>query len=145
RDVGVVQPLQRRNIPGRVLEEVEPPPLVWTVVGTVTSTDAGVVRHFIDASGAGGRCLNGTNVFGRPGLAVLAEHGLKVRVGFCGGAFKIRIDTYPVHFAPSRHFVLADGRHVVFGLARHDGGVASDTPAQIDRHAPRVFDVFVRR
>src|SRR5207244_660484 len=45
----------------------------------------------------------------------------------------------------SRHFVLAYGRHVVFGLACHNAGVTSDTPAEIDRHAPGVIDVFVRR
>ncbi len=46
-----------------------------------------------------------------------------------------------MHFAATRDLFLTDDRDIVFGLASHHAGIATNALVQVDRHAPSVLVV----
>ena len=115
--------LQRRR-PLEVVP-VEPPHLVWAVVGTVTRADAAVVYLHVEPFFAVGRGVNRAHRFAGRGVAVLAEHGLVISFWIVEIALIVAIDAYPVHFPLFEHLLFADHRDVVFRLAGDNAGVAA--------------------
>ncbi len=74
-----------------------------------------------------------------------ARYGLEYRARQASGAAMlhlIAVNADPVHLASAQDFFLADGRNIVFGLARNRAGIAADAGIKIDRHAPFVILVF---
>src|SRR5690606_6799857 len=73
-------------------------------------------------------------------LAVLAEHGLEVGAGVCGGAVAlvVGVDADPVHLAAGEDLVLADDGDVVLGLAGDDARAAAGADVEVHDHAPGV-------
>ena len=74
-------------------------------------------------------------------FALLAGHGLEVRLGRIQIAFVVGIDAQPLHVAAGLHLVPADDGDVVFRIAADDAGIAADAGVHVDRHAPGVLVV----
>ena len=73
--------------------------------------------------------FNGTDVFARSFLAVLAEHWLRHvhwRLRYVTPFAQITIDAQPMHLTALEHVVLADDRNVVFRLAGDGASAAAD-------------------
>ncbi len=87
----------------------------------------------------------GTNLLAGRVFAVLAGHRLQVCARRSQIAFKIGVDTQPLHVAPDFHLVLAHDGDVVLRVAAYDAGVAADAGVHVDRHAPGVLVVAIGR
>src|ERR1035441_10372218 len=135
-DVGVAH---QREALGFVIgeeQEVEAAHLVGAVVGAVSSAHAAVVDHGVEAFRRVHRCADRADLLARRILAVLAGHGLEVCAGRGKIAFKVCIDTQPLHVAADAYLLLADYGNVVLGVAADDAGVAAGAAVHVDRHAP---------
>ena len=119
-----------------VVEVIETANFKRTVVGTVTSTDATVVSHRIDAFLRVNRRRDRANLFTRSRFAVHAGNRLLNDVRVVLVALEIAVNSQPVHFAAIKHLFAANNRHVVFALTSHHASTAADALAQVDRHAP---------
>ena len=150
-DVGIFLHVQGELGMVIVLEKVETADFIGTVVRAVTSSNAAVVSHFIEAfiGVAGG--FDGADDFTRGVFAVLAGHGLEehfgIRAGLseggCVGTAIIRVDANPVHLAATKDLFFSDDRNIVFGLACDNTGVAPDAGGEVDDHAPFVAGVAI--
>lgn len=119
-----------------VVEEIESPHFIRTVVAAIPSADTAVVNHVVEALAAVYRRGDGTNGFTRSIFAMMTGDRLVDDLNFVRrylffvGRGKIEfgievvaviaINSHPMHFSPSPNFVLADDRNVVFGLACHN-------------------------
>src|ERR1044071_4157689 len=122
-----------------VVVPVEPPDLVWAVVGAIPRSDAAIVDLLIEALGAGRRREHRTHGLARRVAAVLAHHRLVDDVRVVLGAAVVTVDADPVHDALALDLVLADHGHVVLGLTRDDARRAARAGVDVDRHAPRLL------
>src|SRR5208337_1026676 len=104
----------------------------------VTSADAAVIDHVVQAFAAVNGRLHRTDQFARRILALHARHGLEESLGIFAWAVVIGVHAEPVHVAAFEGLLFADYGDVVFRLAGDDAVIASDTGIQVDRHAPGV-------
>src|ERR1017187_2187486 len=121
-----------------VVEEIEAAHIVRAVVRAVLRPDTAVVGHLVDAFLAVRRGGDRADDLAGCLLAVHAHHGLVVYERVLGGALVITVDPDPVHLAAAPHFLLADRRDVVLGLAGDGAGVAAGAGRKVHREAPRV-------
>ena len=118
------------------IEVVEPTNFEGTVIGTVTSSNATVVGHRIDAFVRVHGCRNWANLFTRCRFAVHAGNRLLNDIRVLFGSLEVTVDTQPMHLAALDHLLATDNRNIVFALASNHAGIASSALGQVDRHAP---------
>ncbi len=129
----------------RIFKPVESPHLVRAVVLAITRADAAVVDLHVQALAAVHCGQHRTNALARRVVTLLAQHWLVENFRLFTVAFKVTIDSDPVHFATPAHFIFPHDRHVVLGLTAHDTGRAANTRAEVNGHAPFVLGIVVRR
>ena len=76
-------------------------------------------------------------------LAMHARHRLERDIRRIGRARVVAVDAQPMHRPPGHHLIPADHRHVVFGLAGDDAGLATDAGIELDRHRPGMAGIAV--
>src|SRR5205814_7883857 len=75
-----------------VIEKVEAPDLVRTVVRAVTGADATIVSHHVQPLLVMARGVDRADVFARRGFAMLAKHRLHDHLRLFGTAGEIAVD-----------------------------------------------------
>ena len=125
-----------------VIEEIESTRFVRAVVRTVTSADATVVCHRVQAVFGVNRGVDRANRFTRSRLTLHTSDGLwnEGHVVWIELVFlmsrKITIHANPVHFTAFGHLHFTDDGNVVFGLASDKASVATHTGRKVNRHTP---------
>jgi hypothetical protein len=121
------------------VEVVEPANFVGTVVRTVPSPYAAVVRHVVEALGRVRGRVDRADVLAGRFLALLASHRLHCDLGIVlVVSDEVPVDAKPMHLAPPFDLELADDGDVVLGLTCNDARVAARACAEVDHHAPLV-------
>src|SRR6185437_11598135 len=136
-------PLRFRNLPV-VVEPVESPYLVRTIVGAEPRADATVVHHFIETVVAVYRRVDRAYVLARSLLALLTQHRLNRYFRLLRGSFDVAIDAHPVHLSALEHPVTSHDGNVVLCLACDDACAASGTRVEIDHHCPLIGSEPIR-
>src|SRR5215213_5415446 len=86
-----------------------------------------------------GSCYR-ANVLTRSIITMLTKHRLEnyclqvVRVLLV--AYKIAVNTQPVHIVEAQHFTFTYHGYIVFYVASHHASMTTDTKVHIDRHTP---------
>src|ERR1700682_1974537 len=139
RDVGIEDHLLGVAVVGGIAEKIEPPHLVWAVVGAVARAHAAVVDHLVEALVAVDGGVDGADVLAGSALAVHAHKRLEDHAGVGGiVADEIAVDAQPVHLAAAPDALLADDGNIVLRLARHHARAAAGAAREIDGHSPAI-------
>ena len=129
RNLRIAHQLVLRRVPILIQHEVESTNFVRAVVRAVPGSNAAVVHHVVEALSTVDRGSHGTNNFAWSLFALLTENRLEVRSVRMAQIVtgEVRVNSHPVHFAASLDLLPSDDRNVIFGLAREDASVATDT------------------
>ena len=122
-----------------VVEIVKAANFPWAVIRAIAGADATIVGHEIETILAVHGRIHGTNGFARGVFAMLAHHSLRKHFRILNITRKISIQTDPSHVTIFANLVFSDHRHVVFGLAGNDAGIATRAGIEIHRHSPLLF------
>src|ERR1051326_374798 len=140
-----------------VIEKVESPDLVRTVIRAITSANAPVINHDVEAFLVVNGGVDRTNVLTWRGFTMLAKHWLRYDLRVINPFLEllivfnfesseafmllrrggiVAVDAQPVHFASAKNLRATDNRNIVFALAGHHTRGAADARIQINGHAP---------
>ncbi len=149
-DVGIAHHLVLRRIPILEEQEVKAPHFIRAIVRAIARAHTAVIGHVVQAFAAVNGGADRAHHFAGRVLALLARHGLEIRLGIVAIAGRlirilvVGVDTDPMHVAADGALFFADHRNVVFRLAGEHAIVAPHTGVQVNRHAPRVIFLFIR-
>src|SRR5690606_7410965 len=143
-----------------VVEPIETADFIWTVISTVTRTEAPVIGHVVQSFGRVYCCQYGAYRFAWCMLTMLAEHRLVyhryvlhviqvadfifLRIGLAVLLDRvIPVDTYPMHFPAAAYFITAYNRNIILQVTSYDAGTTARTGIEVDGHYPFVARLLV--